>query len=216
MRRISFVLIWVFIYIQLFFFSYISIAIEDNVNQNDVEEKNLEKSERVNQLFWSTINSGSAIESTNGSVQISATIGQSVIGMTDNSNYCLYSGFWNPSDVIKSDVEENNRTFQPATYELDQNYPNPFNPTTIINYALPCRSRLTLKIYNMLGKRVKILVNEIQTKGYKSVHWDGLDDKGQQVPSGFYFYELIAVPLEGVSKSEANIFKQSRKMLLLK
>ena len=73
---------------------------------------------------------------------------------------------------------------------LKQNCPNPFNPTTTINYQLPQRSKVTLKIYNLLGKAVKILVDENQTAGNYSVIWDMHDDNGQMVSSGIYMYRL--------------------------
>jgi hypothetical protein len=77
-------------------------------------------------------------------------------------------------------------------YELCQNYPNPFNPQTTISYQLPVYSKVTLKIYDILGKEVRTLVNENKSAGYHSVMWDGRDNSGRQVTSGIYFYKLMS------------------------
>ena len=93
----------------------------------------------------------------------------------------------------------------PKQFELAQNYPNPFNPETKISYALPKDCHVKLTIYNMLGQKINVLVDEHQTAGHKNVHWDGKDYKGDEVASGIYFYKLDAVE-----------FTQSKRMVLLK
>ncbi|MDI6766921.1 MAG: T9SS type A sorting domain-containing protein [Bacteroidota bacterium] len=93
----------------------------------------------------------------------------------------------------------------PDKYSLEQNYPNPFNPTTKIRYQLPVKSKIILKIYNLLGSEINILVDEIQEGGYKSIEWDATNSKGLQVPSGIYFYHI-----------HAGIFNDVKKMLLLR
>jgi hypothetical protein len=78
----------------------------------------------------------------------------------------------------------------PSTFELGQNYPNPFNPSTKIQYAMPRDGNITLMIYNVLGQRVRTLVNEARAAGRYEVAWDGKDDLGRSVGSGLYFYRL--------------------------
>lgn len=190
-------------------------AHEDKLNPSDLGEKSLWKSTSTYQVPWLVMGAGGVIASGGGNHQFSATVSQTAIGISEDSNWCLYSGFWNPSDVITV-VEEGREPSLPKTYELSQNYPNPFNPTTTIVYALPRAGHITLKVYNLLGKRVKVLVDEIQTAGYKAVRWDGRDDGGKEVSSGFYFYRIVAEPLRGTSGKKAGTFTQSRKMLLLK
>ena len=78
----------------------------------------------------------------------------------------------------------------PKEYALNQNYPNPFNPVCNIAYALSIDCQVTLSIYNILGQKVRVLINEYQTAGYKSVNWDGKDGHGRELASGIYFYQL--------------------------
>ena len=75
---------------------------------------------------------------------------------------------------------------------LAQNRPNPFNPETDISYDLPENCMANLIIYNMLGQKVRVLVDEQQMAGFKTVRWDGKDEIGNQVASGVYFYRLQA------------------------
>jgi hypothetical protein len=98
-----------------------------------------------------------------------------------------------------TDVEEVDST-RIKDYSLAQNYPNPFNPSTIIKYELPKAGNVTLKVYNILGKEIRVLVNDFKSAGKYSVKFDG---KG--LASGIYIYRL------SIDK-----FVQTRKMLLLK
>jgi hypothetical protein len=95
----------------------------------------------------------------------------------------------------------------PQTYSLDQAFPNPFNPSTIIKYSLPQDSRVTLKVYNVLGQVMHVLTDEKQMAGYRSVEWNA-----GNVASGIYFYHLEATSIIDPSKS----FTQVKKVILLK
>lgn len=99
----------------------------------------------------------------------------------------------------------------PRQFTLAQNYPNPFNPETTIIYGLPKKSRVVLKIYDVLGREVRTLVNGEEGPGWKMVPWDGRDDAGRLRASGIYFYRLSAA---GVNQA-AN-FQATRKLLLLR
>jgi photosystem II stability/assembly factor-like uncharacterized protein len=88
----------------------------------------------------------------------------------------------------------------PSSYSVSQNYPNPFNPTTKINFALPKSGLVTLKVYNMLGKEVATLVNEVKNVGTYSV-----DFNGANLSSGIYFYKV-----------NVNGFSEVKKMMLIK
>lgn len=78
----------------------------------------------------------------------------------------------------------------PERFTLFQNYPNPFNPQTIIRYNLPQETKVTVKIYNILGQLVKTLVDEVQTSGLHQIVWEGENSSGQKVSSGIYFYRI--------------------------
>jgi parallel beta-helix repeat protein len=78
----------------------------------------------------------------------------------------------------------------PETFELSQNYPNPFNSETIIKYQLPKSTEVELKIYNILGQQVAVLVDEKQNAGYYRVKWSGTNDRGSKVVSGIYICRL--------------------------
>jgi hypothetical protein len=93
----------------------------------------------------------------------------------------------------------------PTVFALHQNYPNPFNPTTTIKYDLPKNVTVKIEIFNILGQKVRTLVNATQEAGYKSVEWNGLNDNGMRVASGQYIYRI-----------EAGEFIKSKKMITLK
>jgi C1A family cysteine protease len=93
----------------------------------------------------------------------------------------------------------------PTKFELLQNFPNPFNPMTTIHYALPKTVHVNLVVYDILGNKVKTLVNTKQTAGFKSLIWDGKDNSGHSVSSGLYIYKIHTPD-----------FIKMRKMILLK
>ncbi|MFZ4592581.1 MAG: T9SS type A sorting domain-containing protein, partial [Ignavibacteria bacterium] len=88
----------------------------------------------------------------------------------------------------------------PAEYSLSQNFPNPFNPTTKISYALSKSGLVTLRVYDILGKEVAMLVNEVKNAGNYTV-----DFSASNFTSGVYFYKI-----------ESNGFSDIRKMMLIK
>ena len=78
----------------------------------------------------------------------------------------------------------------PETFRIYQNYPNPFNPNTLIRYDLEQESFVNIVIHNMLGKRVKTLVNSFQSAGSKSISWDATNEKSESIPAGLYFFKI--------------------------
>jgi photosystem II stability/assembly factor-like uncharacterized protein len=88
-------------------------------------------------------------------------------------------------------VDEEETASAPITsYELFNNYPNPFNPTTTISYQIPQAGRVTLRLYNMLGQLVRVLVDREVVAGKHSVVWDGKNERGEFVATGVYLYRL--------------------------
>ncbi|MCK9407921.1 MAG: right-handed parallel beta-helix repeat-containing protein [Bacteroidetes bacterium] len=98
----------------------------------------------------------------------------------------------------------------PTVFALEQNYPNPFNPTTTVNYQLPEAGNVNITIYNVLGQRVRTMMNGVQSPGYYSLQWNGTDDSGKPLSSGMYLYRMEAVT--GAKQKFVNI----KKMLLIK
>jgi len=107
-----------------------------------------------------------------------------------------------PSTAV---VDDDFQAGLPADYCIEQNAPNPFNPTTSISFALPERAQVVLEVYNILGERVRTLVNQSLPAGYHSVTFDGASDNAEKLASGIYLYVM-----------RAGAFAQSRKMLLMK
>lgn len=83
----------------------------------------------------------------------------------------------------------------PGQYELYQNFPNPFNPGTIINYQIPNSGIVTLKVYDILGREIKTLVNEFKSRGNYSVNFDA-----GSLSSGVYFYQLKSGGYSSIKK----------------
>ncbi|MFO7524739.1 MAG: choice-of-anchor D domain-containing protein [Ignavibacteriaceae bacterium] len=99
-----------------------------------------------------------------------------------------------------------NISLTPEEYVLNQNYPNPFNPSTTISYNLKEKSNVTLEVFDILGRKIKSLVDgEIQTAGQHTVIWNGKNISGNSVSSGVYLYRI-----------HANDFIETKKMLLLR
>ena len=99
----------------------------------------------------------------------------------------------------------------PEHYELFQNYPNPFNPTTRIRFALPQTSRVELTIFDMLGRRVKTLIDEERPAGFFTEDWNGTSGAGTAISSGVYYYVIRAAAVNG-----RDSYSSVRKMMVLK
>jgi hypothetical protein len=125
---------------------------------------------------------------------------------TDNSTGCVMTAGTSqpirPNICFTSIIDEtkNNSNIIPEHYSLSQNYPNPFNPVTKINFAIPKQGLVNLKVYDVLGREIKTIINEIKNPGMYSVDFNGSD-----LSSGIYFYRL-----------ESNGFTEIRKMIIIK
>ncbi|MGA9406203.1 MAG: FlgD immunoglobulin-like domain containing protein [Bacteroidota bacterium] len=100
----------------------------------------------------------------------------------------------------------------PYSFTLMQNYPNPFNPSTTIRYELLVPSKVTLTVYNVLGQKVRTLVNGVQNAGPQLLVWDSKNDAGNNVASGVYFYRIQATAQSGISGAYSAV----KKMVLLR
>ena len=92
-------------------------------------------------------------------------------------------------------VKEEKSSSTPGAFALYQNYPNPFNPSTTISFSLPSKAFVSLKVFDVLGRKISILVSEELTEGNHSCQWNAVN-----VPSGIYFYRLQAGTLTKTMK----------------
>jgi len=104
-----------------------------------------------------------------------------------------------------TEVNEKEERIYPFTYQLNQNYPNPFNSSTTIQFSLPRSEHVQLYIFNLLGEKVKTLVDKMVESGSHKILWDGRNNAGQPVSSGIYYYKILTPE-----------FTTLRKMILIK
>ena len=110
-----------------------------------------------------------------------------------------------PTGPIELYMNTHDLTYLPDKHSLHQNYPNPLNPETIIPYDLPENIFVNITIYDLLGRQVKTLVNQVQNAGFNSIQWNATNDYGEPVSAGIYLYQI-----------KAGTFYQTRKMVLLR
>ncbi|MCB0721127.1 MAG: T9SS type A sorting domain-containing protein [Ignavibacteriae bacterium] len=109
--------------------------------------------------------------------------------------------FWAASIVIDSTSSVSTISSEiPSEYKLSQNYPNPFNPSTKITFSLPTNDHVSLKVFDITGKEVAVLVNESLNPGLYEVRFDA-----ENLPSGMYFYRLTS-----------DNFSETKKMVVIK
>ncbi len=134
--------------------------------------------------------------------------GDSLISITGihhfaNGNYKIEPR--NENDVVRKPTAIRDNASQPVlTFELAPNYPNPFNPETTIRYQVARGVKVNVTIYNVLGQKVRTLVDGFKPAGSHRIVWNGKDDRGMSLPTGMYFYKM-----------RAGEFVKVRKMLLL-
>jgi hypothetical protein len=158
-------------------------------------------------LSWSTFGSiavenfsVSRLEGTNGSA---VPLGNPVVA-TGACSYLFVDDTCEPGSSYRYRVEvlDGNDSWtlfetepieiQLSLLKLGQNYPNPFNPTTKIEFSLPKAGHVTLDIFDAAGRRVARLLDSVQVAGPHSEVWTGVDETGNQVSSGVYFYQMVS------------------------
>jgi subtilisin len=90
----------------------------------------------------------------------------------------------------------------PTEYAIHDNYPNPFNPSTTIRYEIPEASRVSLVVYDIMGREVQRLVEGVVEQGYYTATWEGRNKSGSPVASGIYIYRFTALPLSDAGITE--------------
>jgi photosystem II stability/assembly factor-like uncharacterized protein len=129
-------------------------------------------------------------------------IGITAFSVNDSSIFVgTNSGIWKLllSDIINS-VKNSTLPSSPKSFVLRQNYPNPFNPSTVIQYQIPINGMVTLKVFDILGREIKTLVNEYKNQGTYTVLFDA-----SKLSSGIYFYQI-----------RSGNFISTKKMILMK
>ena len=128
------------------------------------------------------------------------TIGQPLVGGDSSPALSNSGGFWVPASDLVTSVEPLSSRSIPKEFQLEQNYPNPLNPTTTIQFALPKRSSVTLKIFDILGRHITTLVDEEFEPGEYKVHFEA-----GEFASGVYFYRI-----------QTEEFVRTKKLMLMK
>lgn len=132
--------------------------------------------------------------------QVADSIGLIYVGGEGGIAFSLFGAIINGTKYGTITKVKDPHQFAPNTYLVYQNYPNPFNPTTTISYQLPAKNVVTLRVYDLLGREIAVLVNEQQDAGTYSTQWNG-----SQFSSGIY----IAV-------MRAGSFTAAKKLMLMK
>ncbi len=144
--------------------------------------QNITNTPNVHEKFSQTSAWGYMVDPTTFRVDCMYTI----FGAGD-TNDLLEAELWYLSGVTFQVTSVDNKVTNPGKFELEQNYPNPFNPTTSIRFTIPERTLVNLKVYDMLGREITTLVNEVKDAGTHVVKFAGKD-----LPSGMYLYTISA------------------------
>ncbi len=131
-----------------------------------------------------------------GTVVYALVYGENLADLEANADAAILA--YNPVAPISGEAPV-------KVFRLGQNHPNPFNPITNIRFTLTKEGPVDLSIFDVSGRKIRTLVNEIRGSGNHTATWDGLDDSGSRAPSGMYFYKLF---------SDNDI--ETRKMMLVK
>jgi hypothetical protein len=121
------------------------------------------------------------------------------------TNWSASEGHGSPGRINTTFLVSKNELSLPTEFQVYDNYPNPFNPTTTISYSLPTDAAVNIVIYDMRGRRVKMVFDGDQNAGFKSHRWDATNNDGTSVSAGVYLYTIRAGEL-----------MQTRKMVLIK
>jgi hypothetical protein len=150
------------------------------------------------QITNSVIGSGGNIISNSNNIIVS-TVGESFIGKSSNTINQNQIGFWYAyQQTTITDVED--EEIIPTVFKLEQNYPNPFNPSTKIKFAVPEKSNVLIKVYDILGSEVTTLVNKEMDAGWYENNFNAAG-----LSSGIYLFRM-----------EAGSYMNTKKMILLR
>ena len=141
----------------------------------------------------------------NGQMQIVGTVGQPIVGNSNNGTHNSSGGFWSLPLEIITNVENMPSTVVPKEFKLDQNFPNPFNPSTTIQFAVPSQSEVKLTLFDIMGREVAMLVDDEYSAGEYKVLFEATE-----LSSGTYFYRI------STRSSTGERFSKTLKLTLLR
>ena len=122
-------------------------------------------------------------------------------GLLSVDEMMIVFGLYFTGEQLNNDVQNT----LPQSPLLHSNFPNPFNPNTLLRYDLPQSGMVNISIHDMMGRKIKTLVNSAQSAGYKTIQWNGTNDNNKSVSAGLYLYTI-----------QTGNFTQTKKMVLLK
>ena len=168
--------------------------------------------------FWFWKGDPEGIDSEPGDNQITARDHENTISVTGDSEWIAFykeygvqakeGDIWTDEGLYHADGVEisaqqlgaDDALALPDVYALHQNYPNPFNPSTNINYDIPELSDVSLEIYNVMGQKVRTLVQGSHQPGRYNVSWNATDEFGEKLSSGMYIYRIQAGDFVSIKK----------------
>jgi len=131
-----------------------------------------------------------------------------VVDLNQNNHKTVWFGLERFGEI--SSIESNDKEAGlPIQFRLEQNYPNPFNSATVIKYHLPAPGKVAIELFDILGRKILTLINEKQTRGEKTVTWDGRNEYGQNVGNGIYFCQIRF-------DAGDKVYQQIKKMVVVK
>lgn len=107
-------------------------------------------------------------------------------------NWAASSDYGTPGTVNSVSLRSEYKPSLPTQFQVFNNYPNPFNPYTTLNYELVIDQHINISIFDMLGRKIKTLVNELQSAGKKSINWQATNDQGRPIAGGVYICSIKA------------------------
>ena len=182
-------------------------------DNNEIRNTEIYHIERLTDGDWISVGSSAAYGSENYTVQAMTEIDSSSINLGLTFFRVVASmdeGLWiseidSGYSINNNYLDTKDTSMITKSFSISQNYPNPFNPITTLNFYLPEESIVNITIYDLMGNIVKEIVNQVETSGFKSVQWNGTNNKGLPVSAGAYIYGI-----------ETSDFRQTKKMILLK
>ncbi|MGH7496847.1 MAG: FlgD immunoglobulin-like domain containing protein [bacterium] len=186
-----------------------------NNNSADASNKKWhgEYNDRVINLWRYTTHDSNALKITSSSMAFPSAVtmaffppgSDKIIAPTRGNGIWIghrsYEGSRKLSPVVSAMDSAKIASLWPKRFALHANYPNPFNPSTTIKYDLPKATHVVLRIFDVVGRRVKTLIDEEKNAGYHHLVWDGTNQEGRPVASGVYFYRLETASFTKIRKT---------------